>query len=519
MLPPLLSASLQVRILIKSFHSFYTAVLVFLCTMQSNIVNLLVLSSDSALASHVSAMCVPGSPLYAIGRSNSALANGGKSFSDRKASAPAANAAIPKRTDGLSPAAQAASRIKQAAHLVTQAVVAATKTRSVNSHRAAIPAMKSRFSISRGLATPGNIDAPRSAGFVVLSLQPFQESSSGPRSGARSHRRGRVDAGEPLEKSAIQLRATILSYILEDTPANFPYVNPPSLLSAGGLTAGATSLQQPDSQSGLPSALYPRLAAILRLDTVAALIVFGRLFTASADAVTTAVWLAEGYPGVVARHRCVPGEWPALGAPAAEFDIRMQPPKSEPDSPSATPADSPPTLQMLICAIAEVAVGLAVSEASQVNPGSAAFRRGGGGVTSMYAQADALDMSASTASPRLGLLLLFIAFQIARVGPGIPPIVLETPNQAESSRISSGAKAIESAVRLAALYLCSPAPEGKHQSGVSGANSTNYPSTLDHSDWVLHDGVVEALISCTNKYVEPVLYYIPLLLSYILCIH
>lgn len=234
--------------------------------------------------------------------------------------------------------------------------------------------------------------------------------------------------------------------------------------------------------------------------------VLGRLFTASADAIAAAVWLTEGLSGAVARRRCLPGEWPAL---AAAVEIRVKFPNADgTDSPAgspsapapAAPPAKPPSLQSILQAVAEVALSTAISESASLrSAGAAAFRRGGG-APSLSSQADALDMSASVASPRLAMLLLFVAFQVSRTGPGVPPIVQDSPAAASSSQGTTGV--IASAVRLAALYLCSPAPSGQRVAGVGGgdgAASTSAAGCLSDSSWVLHDGVVEALVSFTNR--------------------
>ena len=301
------------------------------------------------------------------------------------------------------------------------------------------------------------------------------------------------------------LRSTILSLLLESNPEPLPVID--GSLPASAIAAASTQqhhLAQVPS-SAMASARFPRLAAILQLDTVAALAIFGRLFTAASDAVHACVWLAEGFPGVIARQRCLPGEWPALAVSAETVDIRIQAPKLSADQQADAPSKEPPTLQSILQAIAVIELSMAVSERQCTCPvgGASAAFRSGDTVQSLSNEADALDLSASSVSPRLGLLLLFIAFQICRNGPGVPPVVfVECDDAAVGSR-----GVIASAVRLAALYLCSPAPHGVKvptNSDVphcSGSN-TDACSVLSDSSWVLHDDVITLFVSFTSRRVR-----------------
>jgi hypothetical protein len=322
--------------------------------------------------------------------------------------------------------------------------------------------------------------------------------------------------------SASELRASVLGVLLDPAPAQFPQVGK-TLLISGALEVGATALQEASplgvgaavgGGSGAAAALvkpgrlpYPRLAAVLRLDTAAALAVLGRLFTASADAVLAAAWLVEGWPGAIARHRCVPGEWPALGGPASKVELRMQLPPPPPPPPadqrraaaSKAPVPQPPDVSLLdlLQAISEVAVAMAAAESSaarQAGLTGALPPRRGGGPTSQLPSLLALDVTATTASPRLALLLLFIAFQCGRLGPGMPPIV-HPPSCCDDDGRETGGDAAALALRYAILYLSSPAPPNKRVAGVVPGGS----GALNDSTWVLHDAVVGVFVSFTRR--------------------
>lgn len=293
------------------------------------------------------------------------------------------------------------------------------------------------------------------------------------------------------------LRSTILSLLLESNPNPLPAAAQRLSASAIASTQQQHHVEQPFSP--MASTSFPRLAAVLQLDTVASLAILGRLFTAASDAVRACVWLAEGVPGVVARRRCLPGEWPALAVSAETVDIRIQAPKVGVDQQADAPSKEPPTLQSILQAIAEIALGMAVSERLCVRPSSSAFHSGGT-VQSLATEADALELSASSVSPRLGLLLLFIAYQICRNGPGIPPVVL-----VDAAEVAVGSRGvIATVVRLAALYLCSPAPRGmkvltKNDVASCEENSADVCSVLSDSSWVLHDDVIHLLVSFTSR--------------------
>lgn len=477
-------------------------------TLQASVTTVLALASDHSLAAAAIDVLPAKSPLHAI-------ATGRPAAADREdashlppqvgrrlmitATPPSPGA---RWGDSRFAAALAASRIKNA---VSQAVAAVARGRhpkaGLGGH---VPTQHQRFSVQRESAPGGGGSSGRGA-FVLL-VQPA--TPGGPAAGSvpGKSRRKHANPDVVADTSPRDLRASTLSLLLESNPVPFPAVTP-SFLSTGALTIGATNLQQrlhAEQQPSSPAAPFPRLAAVLRLDTVAALAIVGRLFTAAADAVKASVWLTEGLSGVVARHRCLPGEWPALAAPAGLVELRIQGPKVDADQrPDASLLKDPPTLQAMLQAIAEIALSMAVSEASSTRPvgvGSAAFRRGGA-VQSLSAQADALDLSASAVSPRLGLLLLFVAFQICRTGPGLPPIVLDVAEAAAGSRAAQGA--IASAVRLAALYLCSPAPLGKKVASgsvsASAGGGTGTSSVLSDSSWILHDDVVDLVVSFTSR--------------------
>ena len=472
---------------------------------------MLALASDGALAAAAIDVLPAKSPLHAIATGRSAAADredashlppqvGRRLMVTATPPSPGA-----RWGDSRSAAALAASRIKNA---VSQAVAAVARGRhpkaGLGGH---VPTQHQRFSVQRESAPGASGGGGNSGrGAFVLLVQPA--TPGGPAAGSvpGKSRRKHAHPDVVADTSPRDLRSSTLSLLLESNPVPFPAVTP-SFLSTGALTIGATNLQQrlhTEQQPSSPAAPFPRLAAVLRLDTVAALAIVGRLFTAAADAVKASVRLTEGLPGFVARHRCLPGEWPALAAPAGLVELRIQAPKVDTDQrPDATPLKDPPTLQAMLQAIAEIALSMAVSEASSTRPvgvGAAAFRRGGA-QQSLSAQADALDLSASAVSPRLGLLLLFVAFQICRTGPGLPPVVLDVAEAAAGSRAAQGA--IASAVRLAALYLCSPAPLGKKVANgsvsASAGGGTGTSSVLSDSSWILHDDVVDLIVSFTGR--------------------
>lgn len=479
--------------------------------MQTVVITVLALASDRSLASAAIDACPPGSPLHAFAISKDVTNHWGaiklpdvSHVEGRFAVAPAPPGALPRAPN--SAAAKAASRLRTAASAVSHAVTAAV-SRGGKGKADTLSSANPRFSVSKAASTQS---AGASGSPQVLLVQPIVHGASTAPAPGRQTRRGLRSADAVPDVLASDLRSSTLSFLLDPSPTPFPGVGA-SLLAAGALAIGAANLQQLQSGTPTPGLLptpFPRLYSILRLDTAAALMVLGRLFTASADAIASAVWLAEGVPGAVARHRCLPGEWPAIGAPAGVVEIRIQANVDNADpaaSPTTTDSTAPPaklpSLQSLLQAIAEVALSTAIAESStsrSANAGAAAFRRGGG-APSLASQADALDMSASAASPRLALLLLFIAYQVSRTGPGVPPIVLDSP--AAGVPINGSSSAIASAVRLAALYLCSPAPAGKRTgSAVSdGSAATSASGCLSDSSWVLHDGVIETLVSFSSR--------------------
>jgi len=447
--------------------------------LQVPTTNVLALASDQGLAAAAIELCFPFSPLHSIasGRRHSPTASHGTAPSH-----PFAQPAI--ATNSRNAAPTPASRLLNAASLVSHAVAAVAKSRrkaDVSVHH-----KNSRFSVSK---VSGDAVGNRS---LIIQVQP----SAQPRAAHHASRHGHF---ERMDVAASDLRASTLWLLLDLAPSPFPAVEP-SFLAAGALTPGAASLQQQvQSESGsvvtgpMP---FPRLAAVLQAETVAALSVVGRLFTGAADAYLSSILLSEGMPGVVARSRCVPGEWPAMSLPATCVELRIEAPKPEVDSHNdSTVLNEAPSLQSLLQAVSEIALVWAMSEsaasATQYN-GAAAFRRSGGGPT-LAQQAETLDINASTASPRLALLLLFIAYQVGRMGPGFPPLVLVSRNANGAGSSST----LPAAVRLATLYLCSPAPAGKRVP--TGSAGSGNAVALSDSSWVLHDGVVDMLLSFSTR--------------------